>query len=246
MTIEDGDDVGATMTEHEPGAQLMMQLGARARLRWTAATEHRLEQEADDEDGVGTESELLVGVHARLEAAAPDERPAHGRWGTVVALALAASLVLVVRWAAAPDAAPSLPPYEELMFETGLHQVRGDAPAEDVPVVDGQASVTWRFGPQTETTIAVALRIHAVGPQVRCLAVTEGQRIMPSGAIELQGPVDQVLGLGPGEWSLTVLVGPRSWSVEAEDPCARTEQGQWLPGVRAVASRRLVVIPAVD
>ncbi|MEM9458878.1 MAG: hypothetical protein AAGF11_32165 [Myxococcota bacterium] len=245
MTIED-DDVGATMTEHEPGAQLMMQLGARARQRWTAATEYRLEQAFDDEGGDGTESELLAGVQARLEAAAEGDRPARGRWGPVVAIVLAASLVLVVWWTATPDAVPSLPRYHERMFETGLHQVRGDAPSEDVPVVDGQASVTWRFGPQTETTLAVALRIHAVGPQVRCLAVTEGQRIMPSGAIELHGTVDQVLGLGPGQWSLTVLVGPPTWPAKAEDPCARSEQGQWLPGVRAVASRRLVVIPAVD
>ncbi len=238
----------------EPGERLMMQLGQRAQQRWSAATELRVEQESSEPDPGLSDDALLDGVLERLAGAEEDDDEGHEedadrsmqepRWGVKIAvvLTLAASLALVW-WGIEPTPSVALPRYHEVAFRTGQQYVRAASPATDgLPQVGPRTQIFWRLRPQVQRSTPVGLRIHASGAEERCVEVA-GKRITETGAIELLGDQGDLLGLVPGKWTLTMLVGPESWPRQAEDPCARTEDGAWLRHVQSVASHEIQVIP---
>lgn len=227
----------------EADQELLEQLGRRARRRWDAATDRRTRAHADDPAWTPSTDEALIDAAlGRLDDPEPARiiRPRRWIWGPAAAL-VAASLAWVW-WRASPRPPAGLPAYEELSFEGGLSQVRSVSAAVAVPRLDGRALLRWRVVPVTAVTEAIGVWVHATGPDDRCLRITRGQRIEPTGAIELVGSVDEVLGLPPGEWTLTLLVARRSDLSGLSSPCAQDEHGAWLPGVRAAASRRIEVV----
>lgn len=235
------------MTDERDGEQLLLQLGRRARRHWETATAHRLRAHDDDLAGAASSDLLIARVIDRIERPPErgfDDAPRSYRWVPML-MVVAATVIALLWWRPGPTPAASIPEYQEVSFEGGLHPIRAEAPAEagETPRFDGAALLRWRLAPQTAVGPEVDVRIDAAGPDHRCLAVTQGQRIMATGAIELLGSVDELLGLPPGTWTLTVLVGSKAQMAALDDPCARSEGGAWSEGVRAAGSRRIVIDP---
>ena len=151
-------------------------------------------------------------------------------WIAAAAVLAAVLVAAIVMW----PRDPALPVYEERLFEGGMADVRSDASREAVFLPSTR--IRWSFAPHEEVSEPVALRILAEGPTRRCIAVEHGQRISPTGAVEIEGPIGEVLGLEAGAWTLTAIVGARSSIEGAEDPCAADGEA----GV-AVATREISI-----
>lgn len=151
-----------------------------------------------------------------------------------VTLAAAAALVLVM-WPRGQGAA--LPEYVEDAFEGGLRTVRKDAPpptTEDVVPLLPTSRIRWVFVPKTATKEAVDLRLSVTGDREVCVAPEAGVRIAESGAIEVAGSAEEILGLPAGVYSVTALVGTREAFASVDDACA-------AENVASVATRRFEI-----
>ncbi|MBL8944612.1 MAG: hypothetical protein JNK45_15740 [Myxococcales bacterium] len=216
-------------------------LAARAQQRWDEATTATLA--GPPSHGVALDIDATVdGALARLEAAArsgsevaslPTRRRA--RLGLGIAVAALAAAVMV--WTLRPQA--PLLPHHTAEFEGGIRTLRGDAdPRAGEPAVFLPASrLRWSFAPATASTIPVALRIEVRGDGTACLDPT-GVRRAPTGAIELAGPVGELLPLPPGSYELIALIGPADRVAGLPDPCA-LEDGARPVGVIEVDLRRI-------
>ncbi|MCH9683717.1 MAG: hypothetical protein K0V04_19945 [Deltaproteobacteria bacterium] len=240
------------MTDGPRAQELLSQLGARARQQWDAATEARLQRDQEELSDPAADPALVARVMEQLEqpeAAAEvsrsQPRPRSRPRSWVPALIAVAAMVALMLWLR-PGRVPAdiVPEYREVMFEGGIRPTRADAAdGTQPPRLEGTSLLRWRLTPQTRVDIAVDIRIAAVGAEHRCLTVSQGKQIMPTGAIELLGSVHQLLPLPPGSWTLTVLVGSTARLATLANPCARSDDGSWPAGVRAAASRLVVIAP---
>lgn len=238
------------------------QLDARAKERWNADTAALLEAAQDDPEG----DEALV--QAMLERAAAQKRKPQGddeaederdhearppergrdaepepaandrRWTWVAIMSAAAAMLLAWAWLRSGRSA-ELPVFEERAFEGGVKKVRGDGPTEAVFTPDTR--LRWALAPKESFQGEVDLRIHAVGPGDLCLALDRGKRIANSGAIEIAGPLGEIMPLSDGDWSLTMLVGARETMESLPNPCATDDSGAYPEGVSSVVTRSLSV-----
>ena len=204
-------------------------LDAHARERWNADTQAVVDAEpADDQAGDDATVERILGVLDHRVVV-----PMARRWPWVAAAGALLAALFIAAVLVRPRA-DALPEYDERTFEGGLAQVRADEPREAVFLPSTR--IRWSFAPREQVSEAVALRIRAVGPTRRCIAVDEGQRVAPTGAIEIEGPIGEVLGLAPGAWTLTALIGARASIEDAADPCEANARG-----VSPVATRSITV-----
>ncbi len=217
-------------------------VGRRARERWDASTD-ALVADADPIDAAEAEA-VLARVLAGVGAPANDVVPVVARrrgWIAAAAVGLAAAAAIVIAiWPR--DRGPGLPAYVEDSFEGGVKAVRKDVPAVPrdavVPLLP-TSSIRWVFAPMEATTLEVELRIAVTGDATTCVAPKTGVRVVPSGAIELAGAMQDVLPLAPGEYTLTALVGTKHDMAAAKDPCSVDDGGSRPAGITAVASRTI-------
>ena len=240
--------------------ELEAQLGARARARWNADTGALLDDldDADEDDealvaamraraeaeAAGREDDVeeVEGAAAAQGAEAATEPAANDRrWTWVAVVAAAAAMLLAWAWLRAGRSA-ELPTFEERAFEGGARTVRGDAPADAVFFPDTR--LRWAIAPTASVDADVDIRVHAVGPGDLCLALDRGKRIANSGAIEIAGPLGDLMPLSPGNWSLTLLVAPRETMESLPNPCAPNDAGAYPPGVTSVATHSVSVRPS--
>ncbi len=216
----------------------------------------RLDRESAAPDRTGAERVAAQGQREAAEKPAaggptvtdPVEPAANERPGTLTRVVAAAGLVLVAAavlllWRAQAPQVPGLPGYTD-DFSGGIQQVRSSAEpaAGEVPILEPEAELRWVLRPQTEVEGGVDVRILAEGPARRCLSVTQGKRIARRGSIELAGPVGPMLGLEPGEWTLTAIVGRVEALSALDDACDWRAEGRSPPeGVREAGVHRVVV-----
>ena len=205
------------------------ELEARARERWAADTRALVDDEPPSD--ARSDDALLERALDELARDAPVV-PLSSRRTWIAAAAVLAAIVVaaILMW----PRDPALPAYEERVFEGGMAEVRSDPSREAVFLPSTR--IRWSFAPHEEVSEPIALRILAKGPTRRCIAVEHGQRISPTGAVEIEGPIGEVLGLEPGLWTLTAIVGARASIDAAEDPCS--PDGEALV---AVATREISI-----
>lgn len=206
------------------------QLDARARERWNAQTQAVID---DEPEGDPAEDDALLERVLEQIGERTVVVPMRPRWQWIAATAAVLAAVLVATVLVWPRAS-ALPEYDERTFEGGVAEVRADGPR--APVFLPSTRIRWSFAPREEVSEPIALRIRAEGPTRRCIAVEHGQRVAATGAVEIEGPLGEVLDLEPGEWTLTALIGARSSIEDAADPCDANARG-----VVEVATRSITV-----
>ncbi len=231
------------MTHEHDEDSLLSELGRRARTNWEDNTRRRLDAAAPpshrDED-----AQLAALVLNELEdeaAPASNASTSIRLWAPM--LAVAASALLFFAWQRDRASPPQLPQYEEVSFHGGIRGTRAEAVSTDgeVPRFRDGALLRWRVTPARAVEAPIGVRVDARGPHDRCLTLAEEPRIEASGAVEVMGPADALLGLPPGTWTLTLLVGSTDALTSLENPCAFDDDGRRPPGVRAAAQRTVVI-----
>jgi hypothetical protein len=168
-------------------------------------------------------------IAARLERElAPPARlapPTRGhRWRRLApalgAMAAAAAVLLLVL----PGKAPPLPGYT--LSVSSEQAVRAGAPEPEVP----------RLGPGSRLDVLLRPEQAVEGPvEVRAFLLRPGEarawnpplERSAEGAVRIQGPVEALLSLPPGEWTLAIAVGRPGTLPEAPgEVLARVEEGR--------------------
>jgi hypothetical protein len=207
-------------------------LDARARERWAASTRALVDGEpASDPARDDALIERALDQLDRESSVVP--LSSRRIWIAAAAAALAAAIVVAILMRPGDRA---LPAYDERVFEGGVAEVRSDASPAAAVFLPG-TRIRWSFTPREDVSEPVALRILAQGPTRRCVTVADGQRISPTGAVEIEGPIGEVLGLPPGTWTLTAFVGARASIEAADDPCAPDDEA-----VVPVATRQISIV----
>ena len=147
-------------------------------------------------------------------------RPRKRGWmvvGGAIAAAAAAILLVVLL----PDRGSDVPPEEtpiaalgieyDLELSGGFAKVRGDEPKTAAPLelaLGSELRLVLRPEVDLPRGRSADLVVFALGAgEPRTLAVTPERAA--NGTMVIAGPVDEVLALPPGEWTLVVVVGPK-------------------------------------
>lgn len=173
-------------------------------------------------------------IAARLEQQlaaepAPEKPPAavlvpRRPWRRLVpalaALAAAAAVLLLVL----PRQAPPLPGYA--LSLSSEQAVRAGTPEPEVP----------RLGPGSQLDVLLRPETAVEGPvDVRAFLIRRGEarswtpplERSPEGAVRIRGPVEALLPVPPGEWTLAIAVGRPGTLPESPDEVrARVEEGR--------------------
>ena len=187
---------------------------------------------ADDDDASSPfdereRADLLDAVFARVDETAPAGSesdkviPLAGRRrapliASVLAVAAAATLV----WWAWPEPGPEhgpiaqVPEYTFTQLEGGIAEQRSDnTDGLDGPVPELElrpdSVIKWGLTPAepTKDPIAVALLARSTGGETRFVAPIEAQ-ISEFGGVRIRGPLDELVALTPGQWTITLFVAP--------------------------------------
>lgn len=189
------------------------ELADHARRRWDAATGALL---ADPPPTPAIdEAALFEGVAAQLGSPARKVvRISPRTWAVVGVLAAAAIAVLWLR-----PRSSALPRYEP-RFEAGIREVRGEpVPAASVPTVLPSSRLRWSFAPSTTSSIDVGMRIVVAGDARACIDPGAHLRRADSGALEIQGSIDELFALPPGRYELVAVLAPAHAWAGRRDPC---------------------------
>jgi anti-sigma factor RsiW len=126
------------------------------------------------------------------------------RWRRVVPAVAAMAAAAVVLILALPRQGPPLPGYTLAL--SSEQTVRSGAPEPEVP----------RLGPGSQLDVLLRPEQAVEGPmEVRAFLVRPGEarawnpplERSPEGAVRIRGPVEALLSIPPGEWTLAVAVG---------------------------------------
>ncbi|WP_164018023.1 hypothetical protein [Pyxidicoccus trucidator] len=178
-------------------------------------------------EGIATRLERELAAEPAREAAPPARSapPApRSRWRrlapAVAALAAAAAVLLL----ALPREAPPLPGYT--LSVSSEQAVRAGATEPEVP----------RLGPGSRLDVLLRPEQAVEGPvEVRAFLLRSGEarawspllERSPEGAVRIRGPVEALLPLPPGEWTLAIAVGRPGTLPEAPgEVLARVEEGR--------------------
>lgn len=227
------------------------------RKKWTSHARAALQTTDDDDAPTAPPS-----ADAPVDLARQRARRRWGWGGLATLVAVAAALVLWLR--ARPDAGDlgvegePLPPFTMIIRNDTVTELRGadDATLEGPAPYRPDSRVHWSFQPDAPISGALELAAVVHGDDLSCLARPTVARASADGALELRGTVDETLGLGPGRWTLDVIVA-RAGSLPADEtgcdqprdlpcPCpvplhpgARIERADLEPERGAAAWRRV-------
>jgi len=185
-------------------------LDAGAKERIAARLERQLAEEPAQEAAPPPARVVPISSSRRWRGLAP----------ALAAMAAAAAVLVVVL----PRQGPPLPAYTlALSSEQG---VRSGAPGPEVP----------RLGPGSQLDLLLRPEQAVEGPvEVRAFLLRPGEarawnpplERSPEGAVRIRGPVETLLSIPPGEWTLAVAVGRPGALPESPDEIrARVEEGR--------------------
>ncbi|MCP3137817.1 hypothetical protein [Pyxidicoccus xibeiensis] len=194
------------------------------------AREHiaaRLERELAEQTAGGTPLLSREPLAPAREAQSPARQaPRAPRRGlrrlapAVAAMAAAAALLFVLL----PRETPPLPGYS--LSVSSEQAVRAGAPAQDVPRLGPGSRLDVLLRPEETVEGAVEVRAFLLRPgEVR--AWTPPLERSAEGAVRIRGPVEELLSVPPGEWTLAIAVGRPGTLPEApEELLAGVEEGR--------------------
>ena len=164
---------------------------------------------------------LLDGVFARAavstDAAPPGSAPVanmggrSARW-MVAGLALAAAAaLLLVWWSAAPNPqqqprVAALPLYQLEVADEGLASKRSESKTRPEHRYHQLTEFDWRLRPRVDVEGDVATKLFAISAQGQAREIEGLEELAPSGGVRWRGRVSE-LGLGPGDWTMVLVVG---------------------------------------
>ncbi|MCY1023557.1 hypothetical protein [Pyxidicoccus sp. MSG2] len=151
--------------------------------------------------------------------------PARGhRWRRLAPVLGAVAAAAAVLLLALPREAPPLPGYT--LSVSSEQAVRAGAPEPEVPRLGPGSRLDVLLRPEQAVDGPVEVRAFLLRPG-EARAWTPPLERSPDGAVRIQGPVDALLSLAPGEWTLAIAVGRPGTLPEAPDEVlARVEEGR--------------------
>lgn len=169
----------------------------------------------DDDDAPADSPAAEAPVEAPIELATRRARRRWGWGGLATLVAVAAAVLLWLRARPQPGAlevaGEPLPPFTMTVRNGTVGEVRGSADEVGGPAryaVDSR--IHWSFQP--DEPVAGGLELAAVvrgDDGLTCLTRPEVTRASSDGVLEVRGTVGQALGLGPGLWTVEMIVARR-------------------------------------
>lgn len=177
----------------------------------------------------------LVGASPPTPAPVLDLALARQQRRTAIALVLglAAVVALVIFGARQLGRTPEpelarLPEYATSQLRGGVAVVRGDAPRPDAALVLAASDeIDWVVTPAEPVRDPLEVALLAEPADGEAIFVPRVDAVMSeAGVVRLRGRLDRFVALGPGSWTLTLLVGGRGELPRELEP-ARTHEPHW-------------------
>lgn len=130
--------------------------------------------------------------------------PRRARVWVALAVAVAAAALL---WVVARPSTQMIPEYSAVSIAGGPAEVRGsDASVQSTLALTAPGDVVdWRFAPATPNpAVDVGILVRSSDGDTRFVEV-ESAEVRESGAVRIHGPLDEIVALAPGEWTVDVL-----------------------------------------